>query len=38
MGYGGGLMIAPFNRLSLTAYYGISEEANRIHLRLRTLF
>jgi outer membrane translocation and assembly module TamA len=35
-GYGGGFMIAPFNRLSATFYYGISEEANRIHVRLRT--
>ncbi|MFL5811012.1 MAG: BamA/TamA family outer membrane protein [Flavisolibacter sp.] len=35
---GGGLMIAPFNIISLSAYYGISEEGNRIHLRLKRMF
>lgn len=37
-GYGAGFMFAPFNRLSLTTYYGISEEGNRLHFRLRTFF
>ncbi len=37
-GYGGGLMIAPFNKLSVTVYYGMSEETRRFHIRLGTLF
>ena len=37
-GYGGGLMIAPFNKLSVTVYYGMSEETKRFHIRLGTLF
>ncbi|MGZ8537313.1 MAG: hypothetical protein ACXWV9_03570, partial [Flavisolibacter sp.] len=37
-GYGGGLLIAPFDKLSVIFYYGMSQEANRIHIRLRTFF
>ncbi|MGZ8543843.1 MAG: BamA/TamA family outer membrane protein [Flavisolibacter sp.] len=37
-GYGGGLMIAPFNKLSVTVYYGMSDETKRFHIRLGTLF
>ena len=38
-GYGGGLLVAPFNKASLTVYYGMSEEnTGRIHLRLGKLF
>ncbi len=37
-GYGGGLMIAPFKKLSVTATYGISKESKQIHLRVGRLF
>ena len=38
LGYGGGLMLAPFNKLSITAYYGVSEEGGLLHIRFGTLF
>lgn len=38
MGYGGGLLIAPFNKIAATVYYGISDEDRRIHLRLSRFF
>lgn len=38
MGYGGGLLLAPFNRMAATVYYGISEEDRRIHVRLAKFF
>lgn len=33
VGYGGGVLIAPFNKFMLTATYGISNESKLIHLR-----
>ena len=36
-GYGFGLMIAPFNKLSFTASYGMSREYNIIHFRVGRL-
>ena len=36
-GYGFGLMIAPFNKVSVTACYGLSRESNIIHLRVGKL-
>lgn len=36
-GYGFGLMIAPFNKFSFTASYGMSAEGNAIHVRLGRL-
>ncbi|HUS03382.1 MAG TPA: BamA/TamA family outer membrane protein, partial [Chitinophagaceae bacterium] len=36
-GYGFGLMIAPFNKFSFTASYGMSKETNIIHLRVGKL-
>jgi hypothetical protein len=36
-GYGFGLMIAPFNKFSFTASYGISSEDHRIHIRIGRL-
>jgi hypothetical protein len=38
VGYGGGLLIAPFNKVSLTVYYGLSEDDKLIHLRLGKFF
>ncbi len=37
-GYGMGIMIAPFNKLSVTASYGMSKENNLLHLRVGRLF
>ncbi len=37
-GYGFGLMLAPFNKISVTASYGISKENNMLHLRVGKLF
>lgn len=34
LGYGGGILLAPFNRTSVTVYYGLSNEPGRIHIRL----
>jgi hemolysin activation/secretion protein len=36
-GYGGGIMLAPFNRLSASITYGISNENKIFHLRLNKL-
>jgi hypothetical protein len=33
-GYGGGVMLVPFNKIAIVATYGISEEGNRINIRL----
>ena len=38
VGYGGGIFVAPFNRILLNATYGISEEDQVVHLRLGFLF
>ena len=35
--YGGGLVLSPFNKVSITATYAISNEAQRINLRLGRL-
>lgn len=32
-GYGGGLMIAPFNKVSVSVYYGFSPDGRQFHLR-----
>lgn len=34
MGYGGGLLISPFNKAAVTVYYGMSEDDKMIHIRL----
>lgn len=36
IGYGGGIMISPFNKVSITALYGRSVEGPQIHFRLST--
>ncbi|HSN61570.1 MAG TPA: BamA/TamA family outer membrane protein, partial [Ferruginibacter sp.] len=33
-GYGGGIMLSPFNKISVTAAYAISEEDNNFHFQL----
>ena len=38
IGYGGGIMLAPFNKVALSVYYGLSEETSRFHIRLGKLF
>lgn len=38
MGYGGGLLLAPFNKIAATIYYGISAEDRIIHVRLAKFF
>jgi hemolysin activation/secretion protein len=38
VGYGGGLIIIPFNKIVLNATYGISEEDKMTHLRVGYLF
>ena len=38
VGYGGGLMVAPFNKISATVYYGMSEDDHLIHIRLGRFF
>jgi hypothetical protein len=38
MGYGGGFLIAPFNKISLTVYYGMSKEDQLLHIRLGKFF
>jgi outer membrane translocation and assembly module TamA len=38
VGYGGGLLISPFNKIAATIYYGMSEEDKRIHLRVSRFF
>lgn len=37
-GYGGGFLIAPFNKFSATVYYGISKDDQLIHIRLAKFF
>lgn len=37
-GYGGGLLIAPFNRMAVTVYYGNSNELGKFHFRLGRFF
>ena len=36
-GYGFGIMIAPFNKLSFTASYGITKESTQLHFRVGKL-
>lgn len=38
VGYGGGLLLAPFNKISATIYYGVSEDDALIHIRLGRFF
>ncbi|MGZ3924227.1 MAG: BamA/TamA family outer membrane protein, partial [Flavisolibacter sp.] len=38
VGYGGGLMISPFNKIAASFYYGISEDDHLIHIRLGRFF
>ncbi|MFL5739206.1 MAG: hypothetical protein ACJ75B_03240 [Flavisolibacter sp.] len=38
LGYGGGLMLVPFNRIAVIAYYGMSQDDKLIHLRLGRFF
>jgi len=38
VGYGGGIMLAPFNKISITTTYAISDEDQRFSLRLGRLF
>lgn len=36
--YGGGVIIAPFNKISLTVTYGVSSEAKLLQVNVNTLF
>lgn len=38
VGYGGGFLVAPFNKIAATIYYGISEDDRLIHIRLARFF
>jgi len=38
MGYGGGLLLSPFNKVAATIYYGLSEDDHLIHIRLGRFF
>jgi hypothetical protein len=38
VGYGGGLLIAPFNKFSLTVFYGTSEDGGVVHFRFGKAF
>ena len=38
VGYGGGLLVSPFNKVAATIYYGISEDDRLIHIRLGRFF
>lgn len=38
VGYGGGVLIAPFNKVSVTVYYGVSEDDKLFHIRLGRFF
>jgi len=38
VGYGGGLLLSPFNKVAATVYYGISEDDKLIHIRLGRFF
>jgi outer membrane translocation and assembly module TamA len=37
-GYGGGIIIAPFNKIMASVTYGISKENNLLHLKLSKNF
>ncbi len=37
-GYGGGIILSPFNKISISAAYAISSEENRIHLDFIKVF
>jgi hypothetical protein len=37
-GYGAGVMLAPFNKITFTATYSISKEDKMIHLRVGKFF
>ena len=34
-GYGGGLILVPFNAIALIASYGVSTNDNNIHIRIK---
>jgi hypothetical protein len=38
VGYGGGLLVSPFNKMTATLYYGMSEDDHVIHIRLGRFF
>ena len=38
VGYGGGVLIAPFEKLSVAVYYGISDDDKLLHIRLGRFF
>jgi len=38
VGYGGGLLLSPFNKVAATIYYGVSEDDHLIHIRLGRFF
>ena len=38
VGYGGGFLISPFNKVAATVYYGISDDDRLIHIRLGKFF
>jgi hemolysin activation/secretion protein len=38
IGYGGGIILAPFNKFSVSLTYGISEESKLFQLKLNKLF
>ena len=37
-GYGGGVMIVPFNKIAITAYYGKGEDLSKFHFRVGRFF
>jgi hypothetical protein len=38
IGYGGGVLIAPFNKIALTVYYGKSDDDGLVHIRIGRFF
>lgn len=38
VGYGAGLLLSPFNKVAVTAYYGMSDDDKLIHIRLGRFF
>jgi hypothetical protein len=38
VGYGGGLLLSPFNKITATVYYGMSKDDHLIHIRLGRFF
>jgi outer membrane translocation and assembly module TamA len=38
VGYGGGFLVSPFNKIAATIYYGLSEDDQLIHIRLGRFF